>query len=229
MWKPPTTGTGTTCNSEGCTICTKETCLPNCSAKFKCNSPGTYVLELTVNDGCSVAKQETTVTCKCQNLLEANAGAAQTSLYECKEPGVSNDYQFKAVRLQGTYTTSSVRGNGYLAQTCPTAPAAAAAPAAPAVGSCCPAAQACPACPMCASCPSCTTATPGSAPVNNDGIFTARRKSRSTPAFLSREEKKQDESLQVLLGTALPVALVMVVSLVANVILFKVYKSEEDY
>jgi hypothetical protein len=222
--------------NEGDEICTSESttkqCVgtDKCSTKFTCKSPGTYELSLTVNDGCSVATETTTVTCKCQNVLQADAGAAQTSFYRCK-PDLTG-FDFQAITLEGQYNVASVRGDGYLAQACP-APAAAAAPAVPvATGSCCPAGTPCSACPMCASCPLCTqtASTPrgGSAPAAGGTAFAAQRK--VPKALVSREEKTSDESLSLLLplGTAVPVFIVAVVSLAVNVVLFKIYKSEED-
>jgi hypothetical protein len=219
--------------NEGDEICTSDSttkqCVgtDKCSTKFTCKSPGTYELSLTVNDGCSVATENTTVTCKCQNVLRADAGASQTSFYRCKSDNTG--YEFAPVALEGQYSVSSVRGDGYLAQACP-APAATAAPAAPATGSCCPAATPCSACPMCVSCPICTQTayTPGggSAPAAGGTAFAARRK--APKAFASREEKTSDESVSLLLSVAVPVAIMTVISLAANVFLFKIYKSEED-
>jgi len=84
---------------------------------------------------------------------------------------------------------------------------------------------------MCASCPLCTqtASTPrgGSAPAAGGTAFAAQRK--VPKALVSREEKTSDESLSLLLplGTAVPVFIVAVVSLAVNVVLFKIYKSEE--
>jgi len=213
--------------SEGGEICSTEkgTCVAGCSAKFTCKSPGTYELQLSVNDGCSVTTETTTVTCKCQNVLQADAGAAQTSFYQCTDK-TTNKYDFQAITLVGKYNVASVRGDGYLSQACPAA-AAAVLPALPLTsGSCCPAATPCPACPMCSSCPVCSTTTAGSAPAAGGAAFASRRK--VPKALTSREEKTSDESLSLLLGTAVPVAILTVISLAANVFLFKIYKSEED-
>jgi len=84
---------------------------------------------------------------------------------------------------------------------------------------------------MCASCPLCTqtASTPrgGSAPAAGGTAFAAQRK---VPKALASREEKTDESLSLLLplGTAVPVFIVAVVSLAVNVVLFKIYKSEED-
>jgi len=83
---------------------------------------------------------------------------------------------------------------------------------------------------MCASCPICTqtfyTPGTGSAPAAGGTAFAARRK--APKAFASREEKTSDESVSLLLSVAVPVAIMTVISLAANVFLFKIYKSEED-
>jgi len=158
-------------------------------------------------------------------VLQADAGAAQTSFYQCTDK-TTNKYDFQAITLVGKYNVASVRGDGYLSQACPAA-AAAVLPSLPVTsGSCCPAATPCPACPMCSSCPVCSTTTAGSAPAAGGAAFASRRK--VPKALTSREEKTSDESLSLLLGTAVPVAILTVISLAANVFLFKIYKSEED-
>merc|ERR1711998_219060 len=96
------------------------------------------------------------------------------------------------------------------------------------------AARACPNCPSCPAC-SCVGTFAGSAPAppsRPEVIPGSDRLSRPTPSFKSKQtfharQESSDESLTVMLGTAVPIAAVTVISLVCNVILFKIYQLED--
>lgn len=88
-----------------------------------------------------------------------------------------------------------------------------------------------PSCPAC----SCSGTFAGSAPApaRPEVIPGSERLSRpsslkSKQTFHARQESS-DESLTVVLGTAVPIAAVTVISLICNVILFKVYQLEDEY
>jgi len=199
----------------------------NCQAEFKCRAPGTYTLMLRVDDGCSVVEEKTTVTCKCQNVLKPNLDGPQIVQYQCDQ--ADQQYKFAVKTLTGKFTVNTPRGGGgSLDMKCPAPKAAAATPTPPvAPGACCPSPAPC---PKCNQCPSCTCSAPagrGSAPAPSSSFPASRRSSMAKQAFVSKKEETADESLDIMLGTAVPIAVVTVISLIANIVLFKIYQSEE--
>merc|ERR1711998_315183 len=96
-----------------------------CHSEFKCRAPGTYTLNLRVDDGCSVVEENTTVTCKCQNVLRAALSGPQIVQYKCDS--ADSQYRFGIQTLSGKFTVNTPRGGtGYLDMVCPTkAPTAA--------------------------------------------------------------------------------------------------------
>jgi len=206
----------------------------NCNANFICQSPGTYRLQLRVDDGCSVVTENTTVTCKCQNVLRALPPAPKIVTYQCQAQ--DKTYRFPPETLVGKFEVNTPRDNtGYLNMSCPsTKPAAVPVPPS-SRGSCCPTPDPCPNCPSCPAC-SCVGTFAGSAPAppsRPEVIPGSDRLSRPTPSFKSKQtfhaqQESSDESLTVMLGTAVPIAAVTVISLVCNVILFKIYQLEDE-
>lgn len=202
----------------------------DCNVNFMCRSAGTYKLELTVDDGCSVITESTTVTCKCQNVLQAKPPLARTVTYQC-DTG-DNTYKFAPETLVGKFEVNTPRDKeGFLNMSCPSV--ATPAPVTPPMtsGSCCPTPEPCPACAACQSC-SCSGAFAGSAPAPSShnvvpGSERAARSLKPRQAFHARQETT-DESLTVMLGTAVPIAAVTVISLIANIVLFKIYQSEDE-
>jgi len=203
----------------------------SCAAQFKCRAPGTYTLKLRVDDGCSIVEENTTVTCKCQNVLRATLAGPQVVQYKCDDK--DSQYRFGIQTLNGKFTVNTPRGGtGYLDMTCKAAQAATTPTPPVAQGACCPSPAPCPRCQQCAAC-SCSSSRSGSAPVpsfsdSNAGAVPAGPGLLKTKqVFHARREDTEAESLNVMLGTAVPIAAVTVISLIANIILFKIYQSEE--
>lgn len=203
----------------------------NCNANFICQSPGTYRLQLRVDDGCSVVTENTTVTCKCQNVLRALPPAPKIVTYQCDAQ--DKTYRFPPETLVGKFEVNTPRDNtGYLNMSCPSTTRAVPTPPI-SRGSCCPTPDPCPTCPSCPSC-SCvgvlagSAAAPASRPevIPGSGHLSRPTVPKSKQTFLAQQESS-DESLHAMLGTALPLAAVTVISLIANVIMFKINKSEE--
>merc|ERR1711871_960675 len=149
------------CAKEGCKLNQDDT---TCIAPFRCKRPGTYTLELKVNDQCSTKTQQTTVVCKCKQQISISAMQNNMDVVKtCDETKLDAETRvFKKLELSAEITTGR-GGPADLAQ-CPSPAPAPAAPAAPA-GACCPPAAPCPACPACAACIGC----PGSASLPGQG------------------------------------------------------------
>jgi hypothetical protein len=210
--------------------CSYQPAENTCHSEFKCRAPGTYTLKLRVDDGCSVVEENTTVTCKCQNVLRAALSGPQIVQYKCDS--ADSQYRFGIQTLNGKFTVNTPRGGtGYLDMVCPTTPKTA-TPTVPVIqGSCCPQPSPCPACNKCPAC-SCSSGRTGSAPAPSTPSFPSAGAVPAGPGLLKAKQafharREETESLNVMLGTAVPIAAVTVISLIANIILFKIYQSEE--
>jgi len=76
------------CDAEGCELAPATGTVPDqCQARFKCRASGLYMLELTVQDGCSSKSETVPVTCKCAQELQLNLIDAQVNLKRCRAGG----------------------------------------------------------------------------------------------------------------------------------------------
>jgi hypothetical protein len=133
-------------NTTGQQLTLKKDGRPNqCATDFQCQSPGTYVLQLTVSDGCTTDTKSKTVTCKCetQPLLDLGAASYET-MFRCY--GADTTPKFADTALDGSKSRIVLTTTGLDLGACPTVSAVPAPRpvAAPPAGSCCPAAPACP-------------------------------------------------------------------------------------
>lgn len=235
-YKPPISGYGNaaaavTLTEEGQELLLEPTVRNQCRTTFKCMSPGTYQLTLTVSDGCSIASEKTSVTCRCETVPVVDVGAASyESLFECQSQAQAAE-AFADVLLNGEKSRIEVMREGLVLGSCPKAapPAPKPAPPPPA-GSCCPAHPPCPTCPECPQCPVCpsydiTGSVAGAANVNSYyEQYAASSEYARQKAFYeaqSQQDKLEGSKLPVsaILGVAIPISSITVLSILANLLL----------
>lgn len=202
-----------------------------CRTTFKCRTPGTYQLTLTVSDGCSIASKDTYVTCRCETVPVVDTGAeAYESLFECQTQAQARE-TFSDVILDGKKSRIDVLRQGLELGSCPKRAPPAPRPAPPPqAGSCCPAHPPCPRCPDCPQCPVCPTydvtgTIPGAADVSSyyEQYAAASEYARQTAFYeaQSQQDKLQGSKLPIsaILGVAIPISSITVLSIFANLLL----------
>jgi len=223
---------GTRLLGEGDTLDNTAGRADQCNARFQCQSPGTYQLSLTVDDGCSTDTKLTTVTCKCETKPIAVTGGPYTSIYAC----ANGNRVFTDTTLDGSKSSvEDIRGGLDLAP-CPAAALPAPLPTAnPAAGSCCPAQPACPTCPQCPSCPVCAPYTNPSNTVGGAADFEATLPAKNAfyavPAMQSAPAKKDAGKFAFtdVMGVTVSLLAIMVMTLGGNLLLhMKVRASEKE-
>jgi len=205
-----------------------------CNAKFTCNSPGTYQLSLTVDDGCSTDTKLTTVTCKCETKPIAVTSGPYTSIYACD--GAKQTRTFTDTTLDGSKSSvEDIRGGLDLAP-CPTPALPLPLPqATPGTTACCPAQPACPTCPSCPSCPVCTPwanpmGTVGGAAPDLEASLPAKTAFYAVPAMQSAPAKNSAKfAFTDVMGVTVSLLSIMVMTLAGNFLLhLKVRASEKE-
>jgi len=140
------------CADEGCRL--QNTATGNCVAEFHCQRPGSYTLQLTVNDGCNTRTEDTTVVCKCAKTLAVQTPVVPNVLKTCNDGSTTRE--FRELTLEGRILSDPAGRVGAPLPACPapalpTPPTRAPAP----TGGCCPALIPCPACKICPECATC--------------------------------------------------------------------------
>lgn len=148
------------CDAEGCELAPATGTVPDqCQARFKCRASGLYMLELTVQDGCSSKSETVPVTCKCAQELQLNLIDAQVNLKRCRTGGAR---AFEDMSISASYGLTAAPRSQVVSGACPTTPAPTMSPTAPATsGQCCPAAAPCTACTQCPQCNACSIVIQG--------------------------------------------------------------------
>lgn len=151
------------CNGENCELnplkagtTNAERNYATCIAPFRCRRPGTYTLELKVDDACSVKTTETVVVCRCASEVIIDGMKDVDVMKTCDDTNPkSTERVFKELRLTAEIKTKTGRDvRAGLTDYYTECPKPAPAPAAPA-GTCCPAVVPCQACATCATCTAC--------------------------------------------------------------------------
>jgi len=225
-YRPPRSG-NTDLKTVGQELTLKKDGRPNqCATDFQCQSPGTYVLQLTVSDGCTTDTKSKTITCKCETQPIVDLGAASyETMFRCY--GADTTPKFADTALDGSKSRIVLTTTGLDLGACPTA-AAVPAPrpaAAPPAGSCCPAAPACPSCPACPQCPQCPGAaapeTAGSAETytyyQQYAQASALARQQAFYAAQSDQLKGAKVPLSAVLGVAIPISTITVLSVIGNI------------
>jgi len=227
-YRPPRSG-NTDLKTVGQELTLKKDGRPNqCATDFQCQSPGTYVLQLTVSDGCTTDTKSKTITCKCETQPIVDLGAASyETMFRCY--GADTTPKFADTALDGSKSRIVLTTTGLDLGACPTA-AAVPAPrpaAAPPAGSCCPAAPACPSCPACPQCPQCPGAaapeTAGSAETytyyQQYAQASALARQQAFYAAQSEQLKGGKLPLSAVLGVAIPISTITVLSVIGNILM----------
>jgi len=230
-WVPPISGTRNL-TREGDLLQLSDTLRNQCRTQFQCRTPGTYVLTLTVTDGCSIASKNTTVTCRCETVPVVDTGAdSYEALFECQSQAQARP-EFNEVFLNGEGSKIEVMRTGLELGSCPKPTIAAPKPAPPpAAGSCCPAHPPCPKCPECPQCPTCPSYDVSGRPVTGAADVNSYYQQYAASSEYSRQkafyeaQSQQDKlrgeklPLSAILGVAIPISSVTVLSIVANLLL----------
>jgi len=141
------------CAAEGCSLTTSAIGM----ASFKCNSPGTYTLSLTLDDGCSRSEETTTVACRCATTIAAFVPSATTMLRRCSPvgdvAGVTSK-KWDELNLGGSFVAYTDRTGAPL-DPCPAVPNLVPDVPTPPEAPCCPPLLPCAACAWCPDCPQC--------------------------------------------------------------------------
>jgi len=229
-WEPPVSVTKKLA-TEGDQLVLIPALRQECRTRFQCMTPGTYVLGLTVTDGCSIVSKNMTVTCRCETVPVVSTGAdSYEALFKCQSQAEERP-DFNEVLLNGEGSTIEVRRTGLELASCPRAAPAAPQPAPPPpAGSCCPAHPPCPKCPECPQCPVCPSydvsgAQSGAANVDSYyqqyAASSEQIRQRAFYEAQSQQDKLRGDKLPLsaILGVAIPISSVTVLSIMANLLL----------
>lgn len=219
--------------SLGCTNEQKTTTdsagLGECTASFTCGQYGTYKLRMTVYDGCQAVHTYTTVTCRCETRPTVTLNTF-ASMYTCK---TDKTYGWENLPLKVSVTSS-------MSPRLPNCPipnrAQVPMPASAPRDRCCPTAPPCMACPRCPTCPPCVTSGSVKKGIHNGVAY--RYVPAPAPAAVplgSRALLSIDETVENIMdvdvtettasGVVAPIGAVLVISMLANILLYNKIQS----
>merc|ERR1711998_149045 len=236
-WPDSTYGRGSARDMDVSLGCTDEqdafinpsTGLGECEATFTCGQYGTYKLRMTVYDGCQAVHTYTTVTCRCETRPTVTLNTF-ASMYTCK---TDKTYGWENLPLKVSVTSS-------MSPRLPNCPipnrAQVPMPASAPRDRCCPTAPPCMACPRCPTCPPCVTSGSVKKGIHNGVAY--RYVPAPAPAAVplgSRALLSIDETVENIMdvdvtettasGVVAPIGAVLVISMLANILLYNKIQS----